>query len=331
MIDRLHFKEDEIGYLDRRRRHLYVFELASKKMIQITSGDFDDTEPAWSPDGRSIAFTSNRTSEPDSNFNSDIWVVAADNLDKGKSLVQVTTNPGTDASPIWSPDGKWIAFTTQIDPKLFWYATTHLAIAPASGGETKVLTKALDRPVSMPRFSSDGRWIYFVAEDDGTQNLLRVSPSGGEIARRIAGRRTVSSFSVSRDDTVAAVVGEATQPGEVFVLAMKGDLRRITKTNDEVMAQLRLSEPEYAQFKSKDGVTVAAYIFKPPEFKAGSRSPSILWLHGGPTLSFLADFDFRAQILAANGYVVVQPNPRGSAGYGEQFCKAIWADWGNKD
>jgi len=199
VIDRLHFKEDEIGYLDRRRSHLYVFEIASKKMTQVTSGDFDDSEPAWSPDGRSIAFTSNRTAEPDSNFNSDIWVVAADNSDKGKSLVQVTTNPGTDASPTWSPDGKWIAFTTQIDPKLFWYATIHLGIAPATGGEAKILTKALDRPVSMPRFSSDGRWVYFIAEDDGTQNLLRVSPLGGEITRPIAGRRTVAAFSLSKD------------------------------------------------------------------------------------------------------------------------------------
>lgn len=331
VIDRLRFKEDEIRYLDRRRTHLYVSQLASKKMIQITSGDFDDTEPAWSPDGRSIAFTSNRTAEPDSNFNSDIWVVAADNLDKGKGVVQVTTNPGTDASPTWSPDGKWVAFTTQLDPKLFWYATIHLAISPATGGEAKVLTTALDRPVSMPRFSSDGHWVYFIAEDDGTQNLLRVSPSGNEIARPIGGRRTVSSFSLTKDDTVAAIVGEATRPGEIFVLPPKGELYRVTKTNDEVMAQLRLPDPEYVQFKSKDGTSVAAYIYKPPDYKSGSRSPAILWLHGGPTLSFLADFDFRAQILAANGYVVVQPNPRGSAGYGEQFCRAIWADWGNKD
>jgi dipeptidyl aminopeptidase/acylaminoacyl peptidase len=331
VIDRLHFKEDEIGYLDRRRPHLYVFEISSKKMTQITSGDIDDSEPAWSPDGRSIAFTSNRTAEPDSNFNSDIWVVSADNSDKGGNLIQVTTNPGTDASPVWSPDGKWIAFTTQIDPKLFWYATIHLGIAPATGGEARILTMTLDRPVSMPRFSPNGRWIYFIAEDDGTQNLLRVSPSGGEITRPIAGRQTVAAYSLSKDGTVGAAISEATRPGEVFVLPTKGDLRRVTRTNDEMVTQLRLSEPEYVHFKSKDGTPVAAFVYKPPEYKTGTRSPAILWLHGGPTLSFLADFDFRAQILAANGYVVVQPNPRGSGGYGEPFCKAIWADWGSKD
>ena len=153
VIDRLHFKEDEIGYLDRLRTHLYVFNLADGKMKQVTFGDYDDSDPAWSPDGKSIAFTSNRTAEPDSNFNSDIWVVDVDSGDPAKSLVQVTTSPAEDLAPAWSPDGKTIAFVTQIDPKLFWYATYHLAVVPASGGEPRILTKSLDREVSAPRFS----------------------------------------------------------------------------------------------------------------------------------------------------------------------------------
>ena len=172
VIDRLHFKDDEIGYLDRRRTHLYVFNLGDRKMTQITSGDYDDTAPAWSPDGRSIAFVSNRSADPDRNFNDNIWVAAADNTNQGKNLVRVTTGPGTDGAPAWSPDGKWIAFTSQLDPKLFQYATFHLAIAPSSGGEQKVLTRALDRNVSSPRFSTDGKWICFIADDDGTQNVL---------------------------------------------------------------------------------------------------------------------------------------------------------------
>ena len=113
VIDRLQFKEDIVGYLDHRRDHLYVFDVASKKTTQITSGDFDDSDPAWSPDGKSLAFTSNRsTPDPDRNYNSDIWVVAADNTDKGAHLTQVTTNPGSDRAPSWSPDGKWIAYVT---------------------------------------------------------------------------------------------------------------------------------------------------------------------------------------------------------------------------
>src|SRR6266480_3276764 len=183
VIDRLQFKADTVGYLDRRRTHLYLLDIASKSVTQITSGDFDDNEPAWSPDGKSLAFTSNRsTPDPDRNFNSDIWVVAADNTDKGAHLAQVTTNLGADRSPTWSLDGKWIAFVSQTDVKAIDYATAHLAIAPSTGGPEKVLTLALDRSVRRPRFSPDGRSIYFIAEDDGAQNLFRIQVSGGDFA-----------------------------------------------------------------------------------------------------------------------------------------------------
>ncbi len=331
VIDRLHFKEDEIGYLDRRRKHLFVFTLADHRLAQITSGDYDDSEPAWSPDGRSIAFTSNRTEEPDSNFNSNIWTVAAGNTDKGKTPVRVTSGRGTDGSPAWSPDGKWIAFTTQLDPRLFQYATFHLAVAPAAGGETKVLTKALDRNASAPRFSADGRWIYFIVDDDGTQNLLRVLAAGGEISRPIGGRRMVESYSMNKDGLVAAVIADATRPPEAYLLRPSGDLRRLTTTNDALMSQLRLADGEYVHFRSKDGATIAGYLYKPPDYKPGARYPAILRPHGGPVWAYYAEFNFDLQLFAANGYVVLAPNPRGSSGYGEDFCKAIFADWGNKD
>ena len=331
VIDRLHFKEDEIGYLDRRRKHLFVFTLADHKLVQITSGDYDDSEPAWSPDGRSIAFVSNRTEEPDRNFNTDIWTVPADNTDKGKSPVRVTTNPGTDLSPEWSADGKWIAFSSQRDPKIFWYATSYLAIAPAAGGEDKVLTRALDRNVSELRFSADGNWIYFIVDDDGAQNLLRIPVASGEISRPIGGRRSVQSFSIAKDGTVAAVISEISRPAEIYVLPPAGELRKVTATNDAFFAQLKLPEVEYVHFKSKDGTTVSGYLYKPVDYKPGQRYPTILRLHGGPTLSYQADFTPDPQFYAANGYVVLAPNPRGSTGYGENFCKAIFADWGNKD
>jgi dipeptidyl aminopeptidase/acylaminoacyl peptidase len=334
VIDRLHFKEDEIGYLDRRRKHLYVFDIASRKMTQITSGDYDDSAPAWSPDGKSIAFTSNRSEseDPDRNYNTDIWVVAADNTDQGKSLVRVTANPGADDSPSWSPDGKWIAFTSQLEPKLFQYATFHIAIAPATGGEAKVLTLKLDRNSSEPRFSADGKWIYFIADDDGTQNLMRVPATGGEITRPIGGRRMVESFTLSKDDAAAAVIGELTHPAEVYFLPTDGgDLKRLTTTNDALMAQIRLPHVEYVHFKSKDGTTVAGYLYEPPDYKPGTRYPTILRPHGGPVWAYYAEFNFDPQLFAANGYVVLTPNPRGSSGYGQDFCKAIYADWGHKD
>jgi dipeptidyl aminopeptidase/acylaminoacyl peptidase len=331
VIDRLQFKEDTVGYLDRRRTHLYVFDVASKSVTQVTSGDYDDNEPSWSPDGKSLAFTSNRSvPDPDRNFNTDIWVVAANNTDKGAHLTQITTNLGADRSPAWSPDGKWIAFVSQTDVKAIDYATHHLAIAPSTGGEEKVLTLAFDRTVRRPRFSDDGRSIYFLAEDDGTQNLCRIAVTGGEITRPLSGRLTVVSYSLGKDGSVAAQIGMSDRADEIY-FSSGSDLTRLTKTNDALIAQLKLSQAEYVHFKSKDGTQVAGYLYKPLDYTPGKKVPTLLNPHGGPVGQYTASFDHLVQLYAANGYAVLRPNPRGSSGYGQKFCEAIFADWGNKD
>jgi dipeptidyl aminopeptidase/acylaminoacyl peptidase len=331
VVDRLQFKQDTVGYLDHRRDHLHIFDIASKKITQITSGDFDDTEPAWSPDGKSLAFTSNRsTPDPDRNYNTDIWVVAADNTDKGAHLTQVTTNPGPDRAPAWSPDGKWIAFVSQTDIKDMIYATDHLAIAPSTGGEAKVLTLAFDRSVRRPRFSPDGRAIYFIADDDGMENLCRIAVAGGEVARLIGGRLNVNSYSLGKDGSIAAQIGSLGRPDEIF-LSNGTDLTSLTKTNDALISQLRLAQVDYVHFKSKDGTPVSGYLYKPVGYTPGKKVPTLLNPHGGPVGQYSASFYHLAELFAANGYAVLLPNPRGSSGYGQKFCEAIFADWGNKD
>ena len=334
IIDRLQFKLDEIGYLDRRRTHLYVFDLAAKALTQITSGDYDDSEPAWSPDGKFLAFTSNRSNpDPDATYDSNIWVVAANSSDKGAILTQVTTNPGADGSPAWSPDGKWIAYVTQLEPRLFDYATKHLAVSPAAGGEAHVLTLALDRMVSVPRFSPDGKFIYFIDDDDGTQNLCRIAVTGGEITRPIAGRLMVNDYSLAKTGDLVAQVATIDAPDELFALATSPEVKpiRITHTNDALLSQLKLTHGEYVHFKSKDGTLVSGYLYKPLDYVSGKKYPAILRPHGGPVWAYYAEFAHLPQLYAANGYVVLFPNPRGSTGYGQDFAKAIWADWGNKD
>jgi len=330
VVDRLQFKRDYAGYLDRRRTHLYVFDLAAKKLTQVTSGDYDDSEPAWSPDGRFLAFVSNRTENPDNNFNNDIWVVAADNPDKGKTLLKLTSNPGDDRAPTWSPDGKWVAYVSQTDAKALDYATQHLATVSAQGGGEKVLTQKFDRNVIRPRFSPDGQSIYFLFEDDGQQPLGSIPAGGGEVARLIAGRKSVQSFALGKNGEMAALISEPAIPNEIFWLAA-GSLRKLTSTNEAVMAQIRLGEVEYVRFKSKDGTEVAGFVYKPVGYTPEMKYPTLLRPHGGPVGQYEWSFDFTAQLFAANGYVVLQPNPRGSSGYGQKFCEAIFADWGNKD
>jgi dipeptidyl aminopeptidase/acylaminoacyl peptidase len=331
VIDRLLFKADTIGYLDHRRTHLYIFDIASKSLKQITSGDYDDTEPNWSPDGKQLAFSSNRTKpDPDETYDDEVWLAAADNNDKGANAKQITTKPGEHHSPAWSPDGQWIVYTSRLDPSLFEYATKHIAISPATGGEEKVYTRALDRMSTEPRFSPDGKSVYFIADDDGTQVLAQLNLADSKITLPIGGRIMLESYSISKDGAIAAAISTPDRPFEIYT-APSGKLTRITRVNDAWVGQLKWSQGEYVSYKSKDGTTVHGYMYKPIDYVAGKKYPTIVRPHGGPVWAYYAEYQDIAQVLAANGYVVLLPNPRGSSGYGEDFCKAIFADWGNKD
>lgn len=330
VLDRLQFKRDRVGYLDRRRTHLYVFDVSTHALAQVTSGDFDDSSPAWSPDGRLLAFVSNRTDEPDANDNRDIWIVVADTTDRGRTVRRLTANPGADDAPAWSPDGRTIAFVTVTEPDIIWYATEHLAVIPSRGGAARVLTADLDRNVRTPQFAPDGRWILFILEDAGQQHVARIDATGGRVSRPIAGSRRVSEPMVGEDGRVVTVISEPHVPGEVLLLA-RDSLRRLTSTNDSLMASLRLADVEEVRFPSADRTEIEGFIFRPPGFDSTLRYPTLLRIHGGPVSQYDFGFNFDAQLFAAHGYVVVMINPRGSSGYGQDFSLAIWQAWGGKD
>jgi len=331
LIDRLQFKQDYIGFLDRRRTHLFVFHVASRKLTQITSGDYDDNQPAWSPDSKSIAFVSNRDPEPDLTLNSDIWVVSADNTDLGRTLLQVTKNPGEDENPVWSPDGKQIAYITTLDVKNFWYSTRYLAVVPSLGGEPRVLTRNVDRNMGSPQFGDAGKSIFFQFEEAGQVCLARIPAAGGEIKRTIDGPRVVYDYTLGKDGTGrVTLISEPNLPGEIFTGEGQA-LRQLTHVNDDFLKPLRFSMPEKFTTQSKDGTPVEGFFYKPLGFRLGTKYPTLLRIHGGPVGQYDFGFEYEAQLFAANGYAVVMMNPRGSSGYGQAFCQAIFADWGNKD
>jgi len=328
VITRLQFMRDGDGYLDDIKRHLHVFDVATKKDIEIGHGRFDDGSPVWSPDGSLVAFSANRTDNPDSNENSDIFVVEPR---EGAEPRRLTTSPGSDGSPTFSPDGKSIAYLQGGDPKDIWYATNNVAVVPVTGGTPRVLTQALDRNLRSPQFTPDGSHVFFTLEEGGNVHLARAPSAGGPVERVLDGEREINAFDLGKTGDIALLESRPQQPGEVSFLARTATAaKRLTHTTDDFLATIALGSVERFKARSTDGTMIDAYLTRPPAAPAG-RLPTILRIHGGPVSQYSTGFNLEWQILAAQGFAVVAANPRGSSGYGRAFSRAIWADWGNKD
>ncbi|HEY3120391.1 MAG TPA: S9 family peptidase, partial [Vicinamibacteria bacterium] len=327
VVRRLQFKRDGEGYLREVRSHIHVFDVQKETSFQLTSGAYDDGQPSWSPDGKWIAFSSNRTSDPDANQNSDVFLIAARQGELPRAL---TTSEGSDRSPVFSPDGRWIAYLAGGDPGDIWYAPHHLAVVPVGGGAPTALTASLDRDVSSPRFSPDGKWLLFLLEDGGNAHLARVPVAGGPVERVVGGERDVIAYDVAPTGAIAVLESEAQQPPEVSAVA-GGGLRRITSVNDELLKGIKLGRVERFKARSADGTMIDGFLTYPPDAPQGRKLPAVLRIHGGPVSQFSTRFSLEWQLLAAHGYAVIAANPRGSSGYGRAFSRAIWADWGNKD
>ena len=340
VIDQLKFKQDYVGYLNRQRTHLYVHDLEAKTTIQITNGDYDDYGATWSPDGSKIAFVSNRTAEPDANSNTDIWLVDQGTPYDQQEPVRVTTNPGTDGSPIWHPDGERIGYlmtyTNRTDIPAS-YLQTKVAIIRIGEDEPVLLTtEALDRKAWDPTFSPDGSQIYVQLEDDGQVQLAAVSVADGELSRLITGQVQVGATAVAPDGSVVVAISKPRLPGDLFVLdanppAGSEQPRRLTEVNGELLNSIWLSDVEELRFPTLDGTEIQTFVYKPQGFNPKRRYPAILWLHGGQESQYDYGFNFRVQLFVANGYVVVMPNVRGSGGRGLDFALALNKAYGTKD
>jgi dipeptidyl aminopeptidase/acylaminoacyl peptidase len=329
VVTRMQVKEDAgEGYLTGdRAEHLCVLDIATGKLTQLTAGAFDESEASWSPDGRQLAFVSNREADPDASYKTDLWLVAADNTDQGKTLRRLTNDDRVKAAPAFSPDGKTIAFLVAEDGV---YGSPQVAVLPAAGGQARVLTASLDRWVNQLRFSADGRWIYFVYENLGGTQIARVRASDGRIEPVAEGEQSIGGFDLGKDGAIAARVEAGNRGAEVYAIA-KRRLKRLTSINELFLDSIALATKETVSFKSPDGTEVQAFVTKPPGFVAGRRYPTILHIHGGPVGQFAWGFDFKPQYFATKGYVVVEPNPRGSTGRGQDFVRAIYQTWGITD
>ncbi|MBI2686142.1 MAG: S9 family peptidase [Acidobacteria bacterium] len=327
VIDRYSFKRDGAGYLSgMKRTRIQLLDVASKKMELLTTADFDEGGPVWSPDGTRIAFTSNHAADWDKIPTSDVFVVDAK---PGATPKKLTVFPGSDTSPVWSPDGKWIAYLQGSEHGLGEYNMTKLAVIGADGGVAKILTASLDRGVSRPDFTADGKALRFLVADDMSVYLAQVPVAGGAVERLTAGQRVIGAWDQAAACT-AALVSSDNSPGDLYVLD-GGSLRKLTGHNDALLAELTLPVTEEVKFKSKDGNEAHGLLTKPLGYEAGKKYPLLLRIHGGPNAQDQHAFQLERQMFAASGYAVLNVNYRGSSGRGQQYTVSIAKDWGNKE
>jgi dipeptidyl aminopeptidase/acylaminoacyl peptidase len=329
-----------------RPSHLWVTDVGPgldiAKATQLTTGTYDEAGHAWAPDGSKIYFTSTRTDEAYyQQSDSDVYSVPS----SGGPIARVASINGSIGGPRPSPDGKWIAFggTLYGSPERS-YDQPDLFVAPADGsGAPKNLTAAYDHDIGgsvggdqrAPRgggsagaiWSADGRAITIVAGERGDANLVRVDVTTAVVSPVFTRAHTVQSYSATPDGkTLVAVTSTQTNINDLFVVdvaAGTASAKQITRVNDELFKSIKLSEPEEVSWTSFDGKKIQGWVLHPPDFDKSKQYPLILEIHGGPHSAYGNVFTHEFHWMAAKGYVVLFPNPRGSSNYGQEFGNII--------
>ena len=332
VIERYKFKQDVQGYLTQKPARLYLYDVATKKAEALTAEGLEVASPSWSPDGQSVAFLGKEGKDAERYNTWNVYVVEAR---AGAAPRRITGYDGIHASasrarPEWSPDASHLVYLQSSGAKQSAYNMNRLAVVAAAGGAPKLLAEKFDRGVSAPRYARDGKSILFLVADDRWEYPATVPAGGGEVERLTKGPGVISTIEVGKDGRMAVLAASDNAPAEIFRLD-DAALRPLTHHNDGLMGELKLGATEEFSCKAKDGNEVHGLIVKPPDYQQGHRYPTLLRIHGGPNGQDAHSFAFERQILAANGYVVVVVNYRGSSGRGEKYQVAISADWGNKE
>ena len=324
--ERFLFKKDGEGYLDDRTHQLFMVDLATGKATQLTSGQRDHWLPAWSPDGKLIAYTAKDRGEADRDYNYEVFVQGAD----GGAPRKLSTFAGDDndadwgSRPSWSPDSRRLLWLEGGDDKWIYYSPPQLAVADVASGQVTRPAR-IDRWFYFPKFAPDGSILSLIEQDRDTW-LARIDPASGHIEYLTSGKRFGSDFAVAANGRIALLESEVAAPAELFAL---DDHRALTHHNAWV-AEREQGEVRDVSFASGD-VEIHGFYTLPAGFDAGKRYPLVMKIHGGPVYQFSHEFDLTLRLYAAAGYPVLTVNPRGSSGRGFDFSRAIYADWGNLD
>lgn len=333
MVNRLLYRH-WTTWKDGKRSHVFLVSADGGTARDLTPGDFD-TPPfslgdpdgyAFSPDGKEVAFASNRDPMEAISTNNDVWIVPV----AGGTAKKISTSPGSDTSPCYSPDGKWIAYRSQFRAQAESDRFRLMLYERATGKITN-LTENYDRWVLETEWSPDSKTIFFVTEDTGTHPIMSIPVTGGQPKVVVAG---AANDTVSTDGKVL-VFSRASlkRPAEIYTaLIAGGEPRAVTHINDELLKGVELTAPEAFWFTGAAGTKVHGYLLRPPNFDATKKYPVMVFLHGGPETALNDAWSFRwnAQTFAGAGYVIVMINRRGSTGFGQKFIDEILNDWGGK-
>jgi dipeptidyl aminopeptidase/acylaminoacyl peptidase len=331
ILDRLHYRQDRVGFRDPGYSHLFVVPAESGSARQLTEGDwhvgaqfdglFFGAGLSWSPDSKRIIVDGNDSPDNDLEYRrSHLYSVDAATGEK----IQLTREEGYWTGPVVSPDGSSIAFLGYPATENT-YAMERLYVMDADGGDQRLLTEDFDRPPSDLFWDASSTRILFTAQDEGYVNVFR-SDLNGRVTSITSGQHVVGLQSADTDRRVGAgVLSSFYEPGDVYTFSLAGqsELTRLTAVNADMLERKSLGEHTEIWFEAEDGNRAHGWIVKPPDFDPAQKYPLIFEIHGGPFAMYQGRFDFRYQAFAARGFVVLYTNPRGSTGYGEAFSLGI--------
>ena len=330
VLNRYQFKTDNEGYLTNIRNHLYLINIRNKTITTLTSGQHDEYLPDWSPNGKYIAYVSKRMKDPDRNFNYNIYIIDPKNHKKERQVTYYSgcnMDPEFDSNLSWSPDSTRIAYLRSEENLWIYYAPSQLAVVDIRNGKEQTIAPR-DQWFYKPKWSSDGLSLYALIEENRTSYLNHIDLQTGKTRKITHGLHYDLDFDL-KNGTLVLLSTDDLHPAELFAIDSK--ITPITQHNKKLLEEVKFQPAKDIEFKSFDGTPVFGLMILPDQFQSGKTYPTLLYLHGGPVDQFSHSFDFDMQWIAANGYVVIEPNPRGSSGRGFQYAKAIYSDWGNLD
>jgi dipeptidyl aminopeptidase/acylaminoacyl peptidase len=330
VVERASYKRDRSGYIDTGWTHVFVVPAEGGTPKQLTDGDWNHSGIAWSPDGTEIYFSSNRRPDadrPDQWQESDIYAVDV----AARRIRQLTTRRGPDGNPTPSPDGKLIAYTGD-DAHRDTHRNQKIYVMNRDGSGARLISGNYDQQATELRWAPDASGLYFNVRLDGYANIHFVSLTGG-VKPVTEGKHLLELSSFARNGTAVGTMASAHEPGDLyrFTLAAPTRRTRLTEVNADVLERVKLGEVEEVWYNSDGGFRIQGWIVKPPDFNPARKYPLMLAIHGGPHSMYDGGFNFAFQEHAANGYVTLYTNPRGSTGYGSAFANAINHDYPGAD